>query len=296
VKPAPASLAARLCSNYYRGSLAKAEKYFIQGLKFFDHPSFRRAPGVAVGTFSYASYTAWMLGNSDVARERMARVMAAANNTNPYEVVFSGRFAAELSVYIRQGEQAEAMAARALELSEKHEFGGMAAVVQTILGYARAHLGHPADGIGLIRRGISGSLELGEHVGISQRTAWLADAQDRTGAIGDALETVESALQMNPDELLFRPEALTIRGALRFKQAQAELAETDFREAISLAQTMSAKSWQLRATMSLSRLLRDTDRRDEARAMLAAIYGWFTEGFDTADLIDAKALLDELSV
>jgi len=172
--------------------------------------------------------------------------------------VFSGRFAAELSVYIRHGEQAEALAARALELSENHEFGGMAAVVQTILGYARAHLGHPTDGIGLIRRGISGSLEIGEHVGLSQHTAWLADAQDRNGAIGDALETVERALQMNPAELVFRPEALRTRGELRFKQAQTELAETDFREAISLAQMMSAKSWQLRATMSPARLLRDT--------------------------------------
>jgi predicted ATPase len=57
----------------------------------------------------------------------------------------------------------------------------------------------------------------------------------------------------------------------------------------------SAKSWELRATMSLARLLRDTGRSDEARAMLAAIYSWFTEGFDTGDLKDAKALLDELS-
>jgi predicted ATPase len=73
------------------------------------------------------------------------------------------------------------------------------------------------------------------------------------------------------------------------------MAEADFREAIALARGMGAKSWELRTTMSLVRLLRDTDRRTEARSMLADIYGWFTEGFDTADLKDAKALLDELS-
>jgi predicted ATPase len=61
-----------------------------------------------------------------------------------------------------------------------------------------------------------------------------------------------------------------------------------------MARSRSAKSWELRATTSLARLLRDTGRRDEARAMLAEIYNWFTEGFDTADLKDAKALLDEL--
>jgi predicted ATPase len=73
------------------------------------------------------------------------------------------------------------------------------------------------------------------------------------------------------------------------------LAETGFREAIALAQSLSAKSWELRATMSLARLLRNANRRDEARTMLAEVYNWFTEGFDTPDLMDAKALLDELS-
>jgi len=82
---------------------------------------------------------------------------------------------------------------------------------------------------------------------------------------------------------------------LRLEQGQVELAAGDFRAAIALARTMGAKAWQLRATMSLARLLRDTSHTDEARTMLADIYNWFTEGFDTADLKDAKALLDELS-
>jgi predicted ATPase len=73
------------------------------------------------------------------------------------------------------------------------------------------------------------------------------------------------------------------------------MAEADFREAIALAQTMSAKSWELRATTSLARLLQKQGNRHEARTMLADIYNWFTEGFDTADLKDAKALLDQLS-
>ena len=70
--------------------------------------------------------------------------------------------------------------------------------------------------------------------------------------------------------------------------------EQFFREALEIARARGAKWWELRATMSLARLLRDTDRRDEARAMLAEIYDWFTEGFDTVGLKDARALLDEL--
>jgi predicted ATPase len=71
--------------------------------------------------------------------------------------------------------------------------------------------------------------------------------------------------------------------------------ESDFRASISLARGMGAKAWELRATTSLTRLLASKSRRDEAHAMLAEIYDWFTEGFDTADLRDAKALLDELA-
>jgi len=85
-----------------------------------------------------------------------------------------------------------------------------------------------------------------------------------------------------------------VRGELRLRQGDSRLAESDFRETISLAQKMSANAWELRATTSLARLLRDNNRREEARATLAEIYNWFTEGFDTADLKDAKALLDEL--
>jgi len=88
---------------------------------------------------------------------------------------------------------------------------------------------------------------------------------------------------------------LSFRGDLRLKIGQAEPAEADFREAIALAQNMRAKAWELRATISLARLLAKQGRRDEARTMLAEIYGWFTEGFDTADLKDAKALLEELN-
>ena len=85
-----------------------------------------------------------------------------------------------------------------------------------------------------------------------------------------------------------------MRGELRLGLGQTELAEADFREAIELAQRMRAQSLELRATTSLARLLDKQGRRDEARARLAAIYNWFTEGFDTADLKDAKALLEEL--
>ncbi len=283
-------------TRYLRGDFAGAEKHFTTGLAFFDDPVLRQLPtALIVSSFGIASRNAWTLGLSAVAREREVQMMAAANKNNPYEMAVSGVHAAQLRVYMREYDQAEALAARALELSEKHQLSLLAALSRCVLGGARAQLGHTAEGIGLIHQGIHGLLEIGSRVSISDFTTCLAAAQEREGAIADALETVEQALQTNPDELVYRPETFRVRGRLRLKQGQTDLAEADFREAIALARGMGAKTLELRATTSLAGLLANQGHRLEARAMLSEIYGWFTEGFDTADLKDAKALLDELS-
>jgi class 3 adenylate cyclase/tetratricopeptide (TPR) repeat protein len=296
----PFSLAAvhmaQIMTLYARGDFAGVERHFAAGLEFFDDPGFKQYPGAAaVSTFGYVSSNAWIQGRADVGRERIAQMVAAVNGNNPYDVAMSWLFAAILKANMREYEQAEALAGRALQLSQQHQFPFIAACCQYTLGHARAQLGRATEGVVLIRQGIAGSLEIGTRLGISGAMASLAAAQEREGAIADALETVEQALQANPDELVSRPEILRLRGELRLKQGETELAEAGFREAIALARTMGAKAWELRATTSLADLLAKHGGRDEARSMLAEIYGWFTEGFDTADLKDAKALLDELS-
>jgi len=280
---------------YERGDLARAEKHFIVGLKLFDDPVFRQYPLAAVATFAFAGWNAGLLGRADAARERMAWMMAAVNGNSQFEMAYSWVFAAAFHHAMREYEQAEALAAQALELSESHQFPAIGGFARSVLGAARAQLGRATEGIVLIRDGIAGLLEAGSRLGIGLHTSYLAAAQARDGAIAEALVTVEQALQANPDELVFRPDILGLRGELQLQQGQIELAEADFREAIALAQKMGAKAAELRATMSLARLLDKQGKRDEARTSLAEIYGWFTEGFDTADLKDAKALLDELN-
>ena len=95
----------------------------------------------------------------------------------------------------------------------------------------------------------------------------------------------------------YEAEVHRLKGELLLAQdaSNAEQAEQSFRTAIEISRKQHAKSWELRATSSLARLLDGEGKRNEARAMLADIYNWFTEGFDTADLKDAKALLDELT-
>ena len=146
----------------------------------------------------------------------------------------------------------------------------------------------------MIRRGLADLAGSGSRLGLTDPLTGLAEAQALDGKINDALVTIEEALQANPEELVFRPNILTCRGELQIKVGQPQLAEADFRAAMTLAQRMSAKAFELRATTSLARLLDKQGRRDEAHAILADIYNWFTEGFDTADLLDAKALLEEV--
>jgi len=286
----------QLQTRSYCGDLAGAEEHFTAGLPFFDDPGFRQLPAGAVFAFADASWNAWHLGRADVARERMAQAMAAADPNNPYDLAWSEVNAAILRVWLREYEQAEALAALALARSEKHQFPDVVAWSRIVLGKARAQRGRASEGVALIRQGIAGLQEIGFRWAGTYYIGALAEAQACAGAIGDALATVEQALQANPDELVNRPEPLVLRGTLRLAQGQTALAEAEFREAIALARRMGAKALELRATMSLARLLAQQSRRDEARPMLAEIYNCFTEGFDTVDLKEAKALLEELQL
>jgi predicted ATPase len=127
----------------------------------------------------------------------------------------------------------------------------------------------------------------------------LAEAYLSVGRFEQALGALTEALTLadEKEDRYCEAETYRLKGELLLKQndSNVEEAEICFRRAIEIARRQSAKSWELRAMTSLARLLDKRGRREEARAMLADIYGWFTEGFGTADLKDAKALLDELS-
>ena len=213
---------------------------------------------------------------------------------SPWHLAWAEWGAAALCVMLRDYEQAAALAAQALARAETLESPEVAALSRVTLGAARAQLGQASEGLALIRQGMVQRREIGVRVGLTSTLTGLAHAQTCAGAVDDALVTVEQALPANPEERAYRPENLRLRGERRRARGETELAEADFREAIALAQQMGAKMRQLRATMSLARLLDVEGQREEARTMLAAIYGWFTEGFDTLDLKEAKALLEEL--
>jgi len=275
----------------YREDLAGVEQHFIQWLKVFEDPELRQYPGALVAPFGTAIVNAFPIGRADTARAREARLMAAVQAGNPYDQAFARTYASSLRQWLREYEAAEVLAAQALELSEKNHFPLVAANSRCSLGVARAHLGRGSEGIALIRQGIADLREMGSHLDLTLVTSRLAAAQAQTGAIAEALETLEQVLQENPRQC----SALTLRGNLRCRQGQDGAGEADLRQALDLARKAGALALELRAAMSLARFLSDRARRAQGCSILAQIYDKFTEGFDTADLKDAKALLEQSS-
>ena len=140
--------------------------------------------------------------------------------------------------------------------------------------------------------------EMGNMIFHSRYRSWLAEAYLVAGQTGDGLEELLKAFAQaeRSGERYWDAELHRLRGELLLLPGGSEIeAEESFHEALELARNQSAKSWELRAAKSLSQLWQKQGKSREAQELLAGIYGWFTEGFDTPDLLDAKALLGELS-
>ena len=163
-------------------------------------------------------------------------------------------------------------------------------------GWAKVKNGDVVDGISLLRRGSAAYRATGAELWMPYYIALVATACEIAGQIEEGLTLLDDALQIvkRTGERWFAAELYRHKGQLLQRQGQSEAAEELYRKALSIAEEQGAKLWELRAVASLARLRRDQGRKAEARDLLAPVYGWFTEGFDTPDLKDAKALLDEL--
>jgi class 3 adenylate cyclase/predicted ATPase len=163
-------------------------------------------------------------------------------------------------------------------------------------GWVEVKNGDLAEGISLLRSGSIAYRATGAELWMPHHTALLAGACEIAGQVEEAVTCLDDALQIveRTGERWLEAELNRHKGQLLLRQGHTEAAEELYRKALSIAVEQEAKLWELRAAVSLARLRRDQGRRGEARDLLAPVYGWFTEGFDTQDLKEAKALLDEL--
>jgi predicted ATPase len=165
-------------------------------------------------------------------------------------------------------------------------------------GWSLAAQGRERDGIALMHEGLVSLRATGTELGRPHTLSVLAEACGRVGQVDEGLGVLAEALALvaKTEEHCYEANLYRVKGDLLLSQTVPDEheAESCFRQAINVAQHQSAKSWELRAATSLARLWQKQGKKAEARKLLSGIYGWFTEGFDTGDLKEAKALLEEL--
>ena len=243
--------------------------------------------------------TLWTLGYPDRALKKGDEAVALAQAlSHPLSLAFAEGLVGYLHQYRREARAAQETAERLIALSVEHGFTHWLAQATFTRGWAMAKQGHSEEGIAQIQEGLAAFRAIGNGALLPHALCLLAEACREAGRLEDGLSALTEAMAAADEHEIrhYEPEMHRLKGELLLRQDDSNAAEAQscFQRAIEIARKQSAKSLELRATMSLARLLAKQGRRDEARAMLAEIYGWFTEGFDTADLKDAKALLDQL--
>lgn len=248
-----------------------------------------------------ASWSLWTLGLADRALSRMQEALATARKLgHPYSQTMALYCSAWLHVFRREPRAALEHAEQAIALSIEHGFVWTQAFAAVLHGWALAEEGRMAEGIDEIRGSLAALEQMGHRLWRPHQQGLLAAACARAGQTDEALAVIRAALEVveRTGDCEHAAELHRQQGELMLRQAApgaAAAAEQCFGRAIEIARSQKAKSWELRAATDLARLWREQGKCGQAHDLLASVYDGFTEGFDTPDLRDARALLDELA-
>jgi adenylate cyclase len=238
----------------------------------------------------------WNLGSGDQGRAKIREAISLSERLkSPACMAVSLGNASGFYMNLREPGTVREAAERLSTVASEQQLPLFVASGSLYRGWAMAEQGRTDEGIALIRSGLDSLATLGHRLGLPRYFLALSEAQARAGQIEEALATIEQALSAVGEMQISLARVLWWRGEVNLKRGNETKAAGDFREAIAVARRIGSKAFELRATTSLARLFDRQGKRAEARAMLAAIYNQFTEGFDTADLKDARALLEELA-
>jgi predicted ATPase len=291
---------------FWVGDFAPARDHLEQGMQFYDpqiHRSHAFVYGHDPGVYSicFLAMALWFLGYPDRALAKSNEALALAHDlAHPFSLDLALFHAACVHQQRREPQLVESRAGAVIALSAERGFSFWPWYASALRGWAVAQQERGAEGIAQIREGLAAVRAGGAEIGLPGALALLAEALGNESRAEEALNVLAEALAVasKNGDLISEAEIYRRKGELLLTSSRAENrseAESCFRSAIEIARRQQAKSWELRAVTSLCRLLQKQGKKDEARRMLAEIYGWFTEGFDTADLREAKALLEELS-
>ncbi len=288
------------------GELTSARAHLEQGLGHYN-PQRDRAhallrgydPGVAC--LSFLGRVLWHLGFPDQALQCSDEALSLAyDQAHPFSLSWALSWTAAFHQLRREVQETRRWAEAAFTHSTEQGFPFFAAHGMVLRGWALVQQGQETEGTFQLHQGLAAYQATGAEIERSHWLALLADAYGYVGQIEEGLHVLAEALAERSRHRIryYEAELYRLKGKLLLQQqvvSNVHQAEACFHQALDVARRQQAKSLELRAAVSLSRLWQRQGKRNEARQLLAEIYGWFTEGFDTADLLEAKALLEELS-
>ena len=289
---------------YFMGEVAQAHEHFAQSIALYDPQRHRtlafaygQDPGVAALLLD--AYALWILGYPDQALRRSQEACTLAEDlAHPFTLAYTFATLAMFHQYRRDREEARRHAEAATRICREQGIPYWLGVGLILQGWARATRPQPAEQIASMHEGLAIYRATDAALWLPYFLTLLAETYGEAGQPDAGLRFLDEAhtVMDSTQERFYEAEVHRVQGALVLAQAadQHAQAETCFQHALAIARRQQARSWELRAAMSLARLWQQHGKRAEAHALLAPIYGWFTEGFDTADLQEARALLDAL--
>jgi predicted ATPase len=303
----PLMIGHRLMGLYlgYTGNIAEGRAHYDQSLALYEPAEHRPLAtrfghDTRVAVLVYRSLTLWCLGYPEAAVADVEHALQDAREIGlAHTLLFTGFQTSLTHIHCGNYEAASALADKLVALADEKGTVFFKAGAICIQGSVSALTGKAPDGVKMITSGIIAWRATGARLfvplflsNLARACADLGQFDDAQRYIGEAMRAVEKT-----QERWFEAEVHRIAGevALMLSEPNSVKAEPHFHRAISVAREQQAKSWELRASMSLARLWRSQGKPQQARELLAPVYGWFTEGFDTLDLKEAKALLDELA-
>jgi predicted ATPase len=306
------------------GEVAPAREHFEKALSLFDPErhrddafSYAQNPGVAM--LGHGAWTLWLLGQVDQAVEQIEEALTLARELRePHGLAHAWFFKAIVHQFRREAQLAEGCAEQTIAVASEHGLLMYHAHAMIARGWALLEQGRIEEAIEQIRQGIADHAATGTEVMRPHYLALLVEALSKAQQVEEGLRLLDEALQMaqRSSEGYYEAELYRLKGELLLLQSAGRgaslaapagkavvegktvmevQAESCFRQALDTAQRQQGKSLELRAGMSLARLYQRQGKADDARNLLMPIYHSFTEGFDTTDLREAKAMLDELS-
>jgi predicted ATPase len=290
---------------FWLGEIAPARVHLEQGMALYDPQQHRshaflygQDPGVLCRGF--AAWPIWVLGYPDQALQSIHEALTLAQElAHPFSLAIALIVVALVHQFHREAQAVQERAEALIALSTEQGFPYWLALGTILRGWALTAQGEGAEGIGQIHQGLVAHRATGAEVHRPYLLSLLAEAYEEVGQTEEGLTVLAEALPIvdNTGERNWEAELHRRKGDLLLMQQGQKVGEAEacFRKALDIARRQQAKSLELRAAMSLSRLWQQQGKKEEAHQLLAEIYGWFTEGFDTADLKEAKVLLEELA-